>query len=80
MHYICYGSEEYNLCYQGDKILHPSQEDTHPAISGGELFATLSNAIQPDIIEVEDSDSDQPPKLPEIAATTSFQQLPEPSS
>ncbi len=30
-------------------------------------------------MKVEDSDSDQPPKLPERAATTSFQQLPEPS-
>ncbi len=27
LHYICYGSEDSNMCYQGDKILHPSQED-----------------------------------------------------
>ena len=64
------------MCYQWDKILHPSQEETYPAISGDylqridhpralkrELFATLSNATQQDIIEVEGSDSDQPPKL-----------------
>ncbi len=92
LHYICYGSEEYKVCFQGDKRLHHSQEDTYPAISGDylqhtdhpgtlnrELFATLSNAIQPDIIEVEDSDSDRPQKHPEIVATVSFQQLPEPS-
>ena len=60
------------MCYQGDKTLHPSQEDTHPAISGQENIAILSNAIQADIIEVEDSDSYQPPKLPEILATSSF--------
>ena len=82
------------MCYQEDKILCPPPEYTHSAISKGdyiqctdhsatlnrELFDTLSNATHQDsIIEVEDSDSDQPPKLPEIVATSSFQQLPEPS-
>ena len=59
LHYICYRSEEYQVCCQWDKILHSSPEDTYPAISGAylqhtddpgtlkrELFATLSNATQ----------------------------------
>ena len=79
LHYIRYRSEEYKVCYQGDEILHPSQEDTYQAISGNlsakfnrELLATLLNAIEHEIIQIRDSDldSDQPPKLPEIGATT----------
>lgn len=61
LHYIRYRSEEYRVCYQGDEILHPSQENTYPAISGDllgkfdrELQATLSNAIQHEMIQVQD--------------------------
>ena len=28
LHYICCGSEEYNLCYQEDNALCPSPDDT----------------------------------------------------
>ncbi len=68
--------------------MHPSQEGTYRAISGDylqhtdhpgklnrEIFAILSNAVQQDIKEVEDSDTEQPPKLPEMRLQLLFSNL-----
>ena len=38
LHYICYGSEEYKMSYQEDKVLCPSPGDIHPAISESDYF------------------------------------------
>ena len=46
LHYICYGSEEYNLCYQEDKSLFPSLKVNHTALSQSENYATPPNTTQ----------------------------------
>jgi hypothetical protein len=95
LHYICYGSEEYNVCYQEDKSLFPSLKVNHPAISRSGYFATPPNNTHPATVEIEDSDTepgrkqkdrlidpplgDQPPKLPEKLATNSSQQPQKPT-
>ncbi len=57
LHYIYFGSEDYKVCYQEDKILCPPPKDTclaisegdylhgtyHPATLNRELFVILSN-------------------------------------
>ena len=94
LYYICYGSEEYNLCYQEGKSLFPSLKVNHTALSRSGNFATPPNTTHPETIEIEDSDTepdrkqkdrligtplgDEPPKLPEKVAETSSQQPQEP--
>ena len=96
LHYICYGSEEYNLCYQEDKSLFPSLKVNHTALSQSENYATPPNTTQQETIEIKDSDTepdrklkdrlidtplgDEPPKLPEKVAVTSSQQPQEPAA
>ena len=53
LHYICYGSEEYNLCYQEDKSLFPSLKVNHAALSRSENFATPPNTTHPETIEIK---------------------------
>ena len=103
LHYICYESEEYKACLQDDdQSLHHSQEDTYLQTYTSylgklntEFWATLLNDNPKEVIPLgdSDSDSDQPPKLPEklsttkeetqklseTVATTPSQQLPAPS-
>ena len=95
LHYICYGSEEYNVCYQEDKSLFPSLKVNHTALSRIENFAPPPNTTHPETIEIEDSDiepdrkqkdwlidtplGDEPPKFPEEVTATSSQQPQEPT-
>ena len=57
LHYICYGSEEYNLCYQEDKSLFPSLKVNHTAILRSGYFATPSNTTHLVTVEIEDSET-----------------------
>ena len=63
LHYICYGSEEYNLCYQEDKSLFPSLKVNHTALSQSENYATPPNNTQQETIEIKDSDTEPDKKL-----------------
>ena len=45
LHYICYGSEEYNLCYQEDHSLCSSPKVTHMAVTLKSASKRSANAV-----------------------------------
>ena len=63
LHYICYGSEKYNLCYQEDKSLFPSFKVNHAALSWSENYATPPKTTHQETIEIKDSDTEPDRKL-----------------